>query len=91
VSAETSATPVTQGQALEERFFLGLRLNRGVNLDHIRQEFGDEVDRFMPVIDELTADGLLDRRESRVRLTPRGRLVSNDVFETFIETSTVLE
>ena len=91
VSAETSATPVTEGQALEERFFLGLRLNRGVNLDHIRQEFGDEVDRFMPVIDELIADGLLDRRESRVRLTPRGRLVSNDVFETFIETSTVLE
>lgn len=91
VSAETAPMPITRGQELQERFFLGLRLNRGIDLDLVRQRFGEEVDGFMPVIDELIADGLLDRREGRVRLTPRGRLVSNDVFEKFIEPPVVLE
>ena len=84
VASGIQATPVTIAQALEESFFLGLRLNRGIRLDEMRERFGGEVDRFVPVVDELVADGLLDRHASALRLTPRGRLVSNEVFERFL-------
>ena len=85
VDSGIQATPVTMTQALEESFFLGLRLNRGINLDEIRETFGAQVEPFVAVVDELVADGLLDRRASVLRLTPRGRLLSNEVFEKFIK------
>src|SRR6266700_4798133 len=46
VSAETQASPVTTAQALEECFFLGLRLNRGVSLPQLRAQFGAQVDAY---------------------------------------------
>ena len=90
LDSSNQATPVTVAQALEENFFLGLRLNRGTNLNEIRESFGAEVERFVPVVEELVADGLLERDDSVVRLTPRGRLLSNEVFERFIVTSAVV-
>jgi coproporphyrinogen III oxidase-like Fe-S oxidoreductase len=36
------------------------------------------------VLAELVADGLLTREEHRVALTPRGRMLSNDVFGRFL-------
>jgi oxygen-independent coproporphyrinogen-3 oxidase len=83
-SPEIKVTPVTRSQAVEESFFLGLRLNRGIRVDDIRRNFGAEVDKFVPVIEELIADGLLEKAADAVRLTPRGRLLSNEVFERFI-------
>ena len=83
-ACEIRVGPVTAAQAVEESFFLGLRLNRGVSLDQTTQNFGVAVAKFEPVIEDLVADGLLDRRESTLRLTLRGRLLSNDVFEKFI-------
>jgi oxygen-independent coproporphyrinogen III oxidase len=90
VDSAIQATPVTIAQALEESFFLGLRLNRGISLHEIRESFGAEIERFVPIVDELVADGLLDKRDSLVRLTARGRLLSNEVFEKFIVTSAVV-
>jgi oxygen-independent coproporphyrinogen-3 oxidase len=75
---------VSKAQALEESFFLGLRLNRGVSIEGLREQFGTEVEKFVPVIEELVDDGLLDRGPGALRLTPRGRLLSNEVFEKFI-------
>jgi len=83
-TAETKATPVTNDQAIEESFFLGLRLNRGVSLDSLHEEFGDRLDGYHQVIDELIANGLLMCAESNLRLTPRGRMLSNEVFERFL-------
>jgi oxygen-independent coproporphyrinogen III oxidase len=87
VSSGLTATPVSAAQALEESFFLGLRLNRGICLDQICQSFGSEVEKFIPIIDDLVADGLLARRENALQLTSRGRLLSNEVFERFVLTS----
>ncbi len=84
VASGVRSTQVTTAQALEESFFLGLRLNRGINLEQIRRSHGAEVEKFEAVIQELIAEGLLDRRENALRLTPRGRLLSNEVFEKFI-------
>ena len=83
-ASETKATPVTSEQAMEESFFLGLRVNRGVSLDRLCEEFGDRLDDYNQVIDELITSGLLVRVEDNLRLTPRGRMLSNEVFERFI-------
>jgi oxygen-independent coproporphyrinogen-3 oxidase len=83
-SAEVKVTPVTAEQALEESFFLGLRLNCGINLDQFGRTFGAEIEKFVPIIKELTTQGLLSRAGQTLRLTARGRLLSNEVFEKFI-------
>jgi oxygen-independent coproporphyrinogen III oxidase len=84
LSPEVTASPVTTAQALEEGYFLGLRLNRGIALDELRREFGASVAQYDAVLEELIAAGLLTRRENVLQLTPRGRLLSNEVFEKFI-------
>src|SRR5438270_5755648 len=84
ISADFKASAVSAEQALEESFFLGLRLNRGVDLGRLREKFGKKADKFGATIDELVEDGLLIRNDENVRLTNRGRLLSNEVFEKFI-------
>jgi oxygen-independent coproporphyrinogen-3 oxidase len=84
VSADFKASAVSAEQALEENFFLGLRLNRGVNMGNVREEFGPIADKYGPAIRELAAEGLLRQSGENLSLTPRGRLLSNDVFEKFI-------
>jgi oxygen-independent coproporphyrinogen-3 oxidase len=71
--------------ALEERFFLGLRLNRGLDLSEIAEEFGQKVvTDSSGAVAELIEGGLLERRGEVIRLTSRGRLLSNEVFERFL-------
>jgi oxygen-independent coproporphyrinogen-3 oxidase len=78
-------TPVSRQAALEERFFLGLRLTRGVDLEKVAAEFGaDAVSALAASINEFEEIGLLERRSDTIRLTPRGRLLSNELFERFI-------
>ncbi len=78
-------TDVPRAAALEERFFLGLRLNRGVDLSQVGSDFGQSaVDNLLTMINELTRDGLLQRDGNRVSLTSRGRLLSNEVFQAFL-------
>lgn len=81
----SSRTLVNSQVALEESFFLGLRINRGVSLHEIADRFGLEtVCEVDPAIVELIEAGLLERADGRVRLTSRGRLVSNEVFARFL-------
>ena len=84
VSQQIKAVPIQREEALEESFFLELRLNRGVRLAQLRTQFGNRVASYMPVIEELVSSGLLSLAEDTVQLTPRGRLLSNEVFAKFI-------
>jgi oxygen-independent coproporphyrinogen-3 oxidase len=78
-------TPVSQQEALEEAFFLGLRLNKGVDLDALRIEFGaDAIRSYDSVIADLVAGALIKQDGNSIRLTPRGRLLSNEVFERLL-------
>lgn len=78
-------TPVSREAALEETFFLGLRLTAGVDLEKVQQKFGSEMLRaVIPVVNELVDVGLLESGDGKLRLTPRGRLLSNEVFEQFL-------
>jgi oxygen-independent coproporphyrinogen-3 oxidase len=72
-------------QQLEEAWFLGLRRNSGVTIDEIRAEFGAAaVASSLEVARRLAGDGLLAMDGGRVRLTDRGRMISNDVFGEFL-------
>ena len=76
---------VSHHAALEENFFLGLRLTRGVNLRELAAKFGEDALRpAFATIAELTDAGLLEYSQDFIRLTARGRLLSNEVFEKFI-------
>jgi oxygen-independent coproporphyrinogen III oxidase len=83
-------TEVSSSSALEENYFLGLRLNRGINLSEMAAKFGDAaIDNARPTIADLIKNGLLEQKRDQVRLTSRGRLISNEVFERFILAETV--
>lgn len=72
----------------EEAWFLGLRLNQGVPLAALRREFGrGPVGQVLAVVERLVESGLLESDGKTVRLTPQGRLLSNDVFQEFLATS----
>ena len=80
--------PVSGQAALEETFFLGLRLTNGVHLKKVMADFGESVvQTFSDAISECVQLGLLEREGEVIRLTPRGRLLSNEVFERFILSS----
>jgi oxygen-independent coproporphyrinogen-3 oxidase len=78
-------TVVSRRAALEEFFFLGLRLVRGVDLKGLSAKFGDKaIDNARATVAELVEDGLMQRRGDFVSLTPNGRLLSNEVFQRFL-------
>lgn len=83
ISPETAW--LAPGQQLEEAWFLGLRRNAGVDLEALNGEFGIEaVEPSIAVANRLATDGLLTIQSGIVRLTNRGRLISNDVFAEFL-------
>jgi oxygen-independent coproporphyrinogen III oxidase len=84
-----SCTRILPAAALEETFFLGLRLTRGLNLRGVTADFGEGS---IPGLSESVADfvrtGLMERQGDVIRLTSQGRLLSNEVFERFISVQT---
>jgi len=77
---------LTPTQQHEEAWFLGLRTNAGVDVTSLRAEFGEElVDPAMEIVKRMTEDGLLNFDGARARLTARGRLLSNEVFQEFLQ------
>ncbi len=70
---------------LEEACFLGLRLNAGVEIAALEAEFGAaKVAPALDVVGRLEEEGLIASKGGIVRLTARGRLLSNEVFEQFL-------
>jgi oxygen-independent coproporphyrinogen-3 oxidase len=76
---------VSQDLALQEEFFLGLRLNRGMNLEVLSESFGDRaVAGYRTIVSDLISTGVLLLDGNGIRLSARGRLLSNEVFQNFI-------
>jgi oxygen-independent coproporphyrinogen-3 oxidase len=63
----------------EEKFFVGLRLSEGVRADD------EDWARFGPAFDYFLSNGVLERNNGNLRLTPRGVMVSNEVFQEFLQ------
>jgi putative oxygen-independent coproporphyrinogen III oxidase len=81
---ESAEQYVGQGHALPttlpadpiaERFFLGLRLAEGIE---------GPWDPFAEPIHQFINDGLLEKVGDRIRLTDRGVMLSNEVFQEFV-------
>ena len=68
----------TPANLAEERFFVGLRLTRGIRPQP------EEWRRFEQPIQRFIHEGLLERDGPSLRLTNRGVLLSNEVFAEFI-------
>jgi oxygen-independent coproporphyrinogen-3 oxidase len=81
---------VTMHEALEEEFFLGLRLNRGVDLQRLSKQYGEAMQRLMPQVQVLIAEHFLVEAHGSISLTSKGRLLSNEVFGQFINFEDVI-
>ncbi|MBV9147245.1 MAG: radical SAM family heme chaperone HemW [Acidobacteria bacterium] len=86
--ATPSSEKIDLTGANEERVFLGLRLNRGVELSALSANWCHD---FAADIGELQEAGLVECDDDCLRLTRRGRLMSNEVFERFIGSSALCE
>jgi oxygen-independent coproporphyrinogen-3 oxidase len=84
------AEPITPGLRLADTVFLALRMNEGLPLNRIEQEYGKTIFELFPgVVEKFLGLGLLEAGQNRagehvVRLTLRGRLLSNSVFLEFL-------
>jgi oxygen-independent coproporphyrinogen III oxidase len=76
-AAYVAENPIERSPAdpVAERFFLGLRLTEGIE---------PPFHPFENAIRQFIADGLLEMIGARVRLTPRGVMLSNEVFAEFV-------
>ena len=84
-SADETLTPVSVIEAVEEAWFLGLRLVAGVSLPEMEAKIGPFAMRSLqPVLAGCEQQGLIERGGACVRLTQQGRLFANDVFARFL-------
>ena len=76
---------VTWMEQMEEEMFLGLRKTEGVSKRRFSEKFGRDMhDVFGAAIRAERQKGLLEETDTHVRLTRRGRLLGNEVFQAFL-------
>jgi oxygen-independent coproporphyrinogen-3 oxidase len=67
--------------AMADAAILGLRLNEGLDVRAFEEVYGADLDEaYGEVLTGMTMTGLLERENGALRLTPRGRLLANEVF-----------
>jgi oxygen-independent coproporphyrinogen III oxidase len=72
-------------QEMADTAWLALRLNEGLNVREFDARFGiNFADSFADVALPFVQQGLLERVDGCLRLTDRGRLLSNEVFAAFV-------
>ncbi|MGA8035126.1 MAG: radical SAM family heme chaperone HemW [Candidatus Acidiferrales bacterium] len=82
ISVREQQEVVTPLQALEEEVFLGLRQLDGIDLPRLEREY-DAVD-LRRRIDALESQGLLEWRDSKLRLAPDRLAVSNEILSELL-------
>ena len=76
---------LTEADRAAEALFMGLRLKEGVSLSAFRSEYGvDVIERYGDELPRLADAGLIEIGDGRLVLTAAGRLLSNEVFVSFI-------
>ncbi|WP_193330549.1 radical SAM family heme chaperone HemW [Anoxybacillus flavithermus] len=79
---------VSKEEQMEEHMFLGLRKSEGVNKDEFFRRYGKTVhDVFDEAIALQKRNGLLEETEEAIVLTHRGKLLGNEVFQSFLGVS----
>ena len=84
--AVASSTRSTAADTMSETMFLGLRLTtEGVRERDFSSRFGVKLaDTYGGELHRLSHQGLVAWDSEQARLTPRGRLLGNRVFEVFV-------
>ncbi len=76
---------IDEALEMSETMIMGLRLCEGVSLEDFEERFGLPLtEAYEAQIRVLVSQGLLDMNGRGLRLTPRGRLLGNEVFERFL-------
>jgi len=79
---------VTKAEKMEEEMFLGLRKTEGVGIRQFEEKFKiDPRLLFAEQIGDFSARGLLEANSERIFLTQNGRLLGNEVFQSFLGVS----
>ena len=82
---EAPGEPVSRTAQMEEFMFLGLRMVDGFQRMEFSDAFGIEIDGiYGEVLNSLQKDGLLEKKEGRIRLTEKGIDVSNYALAQFL-------
>ena len=84
-TALAERTELTEEDRASEALFMGLRLKEGVSLASFQSEYGVNVlERYAKDLPRLAEAGLIEVGGGRLALTPAGRLLSNEVFVSFV-------
>ena len=79
------AEQITPDLAMADELILGLRLDEGISRADFAACYGrDPREVYGGVIDEFTGYGLLEETATHLRLTRRGRLLSNELFQRLL-------
>jgi len=79
------AEQITGELSMSDTLILGLRLTDGIDLDAFARRYGRGLDdAYGSVIAEFLGYGMLERTATHLRLTPRGRLLSNELFQRLL-------
>tara|TARA_Y100001936_G_scaffold229029_1_gene250785 strand:- start:37941 stop:39146 length:1206 start_codon:yes stop_codon:yes gene_type:complete len=70
---------------ISETMMMGMRLNQGIKLEKFKQKFGKTIyEIFDNEIKKLKNLNLIEINETHIRLSSKGRLLGNEVFQEFI-------
>ena len=75
---------LTRAQAMGEACWLGLRESEGIDTSRFAKRFGEDLVKAFPHTGTLVDDGLVEWRGSRLALTPRGLLLADSVFASYL-------
>lgn len=76
---------LTKEEQIEEEIFLGLRLLKGINFNHINQKFDIDIyKQFKLEFDKNLSQGLMKKTKNGVKLSQKGILLSNEILCDFI-------
>jgi putative oxygen-independent coproporphyrinogen III oxidase len=76
---------LSKAEQMEEEMFLGLRKTQGVSVSAFKRKFGiDPLQLFHNELIGLAQKGWLEFSNENIYLTKRGRLLGNEVFQSFL-------
>lgn len=83
--ANNSQNAVSKEEKMEEEMFLGLRKTAGVSKEIFFKKYNVQLEKVFPEqIDKLVNLGLIIEDEQEIKLTHKGKLLGNEVFQEFI-------
>jgi oxygen-independent coproporphyrinogen-3 oxidase len=76
---------VGERQEIQETLFLSLRMSEGIDWRSLQSIYGENaLSKQLLLLQDLAGRGLAELSGSKIRLTPSGMLVSNEIFQLFV-------